>query len=118
MSMQRDTRKERTVHSEVGKDAKRVVESVAKTQGMTATNLLRRLLLWFGRLDQTEQALVLGQVNVKDETGVAGILMARLQREQSEAQAEVDHETARRASPADTVSSGKGTRRRAARGAG
>jgi len=50
-------------------------------------DFLGRLVEWFDRLDQTEQALILGQVNSEDEAAVAALV---LKRQKKSAAASVD----------------------------
>lgn len=51
--------------------------SICDQRGMTIKMALSRMVGWFSKLDLTEQALVLGQVDPGDEGGLVGILKRR-----------------------------------------
>lgn len=58
-------------------EAKQELDSVCDERGMTIKSLLGRLIGWFVVLDRTEQAIVLGQVEMDDMQSLAHLVISR-----------------------------------------
>jgi len=58
-------------------EAKKNLDNVCASRGMTIKTLLGRLIEWFVDLDKTEQSIVLGQVEEADLIGVSELIMRR-----------------------------------------
>lgn len=57
--------------------AKDELDAACDARGMTIKSLLGRLIGWFVSLDRTEQAIVLGQVELDDQHTLAELVVSR-----------------------------------------
>ena len=58
-------------------ESKNQLDAVCDQRGMTIKSLLGRLVGWFSERDQTEQAIIMGQVEAADTKALADILLKR-----------------------------------------
>lgn len=65
------------VSVQLSPNAKGELDNVCDQRGMTIKTLLGRLIGWFVSLDRTEQAIVLGQVEVDDAHSLAQLVVDR-----------------------------------------
>lgn len=65
------------VSVQLAPQAKQELDSVCDERGMTIKSLLGRLIGWFVVLDRTEQAIVLGQVEMDDMQSLAHLVISR-----------------------------------------
>ncbi len=65
------------VSVQLSPNAKGELDNVCDKRGMTIKTLLGRLIGWFVSLDRTEQAIVLGQVEVDDAQSLAQLVISR-----------------------------------------
>ena len=79
MARPKRTQKKRPniVSIQLSPEGKAALDKAREARGMTIKSLLGRLLDWFVGLDKTEQAIVLGQVEDRDVTGVADLVRRR-----------------------------------------
>ena len=57
--------------------SKRQLDDVCDYRGMSIKSLLGRLVGWFAERDQTEQAIIMGQIEHRDTQSLTGILLKR-----------------------------------------
>ena len=57
--------------------SKRQLDDVCDYRGMPIKSLLGRLIGWFAERDQTEQAIIMGQVDDRDARSFTDILLKR-----------------------------------------
>ncbi len=79
MAKRKQTEKKRPniVSVQLSPQGKAALDKACNDRGMTIKSLLGRLLDWFVKLDKTEQAIVLGQVEARDVTDVADLVRRR-----------------------------------------
>lgn len=65
------------VSVQLSQQAKGELDSACDKRGMTIKTLLSRLIGWFVSLDRTEQAIVLGQVEIEDMQSLAQLVVTR-----------------------------------------
>ena len=58
-------------------ESKGQLDAVCGHRGMTIKSLLGRLVSWFAERDQTEQSIILGQVEDRDAQSLTDILLKR-----------------------------------------
>lgn len=58
-------------------EAKKNLDDVCDSRGMTIKSLLGRLIEWFVGLDMTEQSIVLKQVDAQDVDSLAALVLRR-----------------------------------------
>jgi len=74
---QTEKKRPNIVSVQLSPQGKAALDKACNDRGMTIKSLLGRLLDWFVKLDKTEQAIVLGQVEARDVTDVADLVRRR-----------------------------------------
>ena len=72
-----DRKRPDIVSMHLSDEAKKQLDDVCDTRGMTIKMLLGKLIEWFNRLDRTEQSIVLSQVEAADVLGLAEMVLQR-----------------------------------------
>jgi hypothetical protein len=54
---------------------KQALDRICDIRGMTIKSVLGRLIDWFGALDKTDQAVILGQIETRDIKGLSRVNM-------------------------------------------
>jgi hypothetical protein len=65
------------VSVQLSDEARTMLDDVCEARGMTIKSLLSKLIIWFNKLDRTEQAMVLGHVDPNDLRQLAELVMQR-----------------------------------------
>lgn len=65
------------VSVQLSPEGKQQLDDVCEKRGMTIKTLLGRLILWFVKLDKTEQSMVLGQIEETDVEKVGALILRR-----------------------------------------
>ncbi len=79
MAKRKQTEKKRPniVSVHLSPQGKAALDKACNDRGMTIKSLLSRLITWFVTLDRTEQAIVLGQVEVRHVRTLADLIGRR-----------------------------------------